>query len=153
LPLIPQEGEALGERMTSAISWGLAQGYEGVLVVGSDIPTLPAAIFHEAVEQLANCDVVLGPTLDGGYYLVAAKENCPAIFQDIAWGAEDVFAATMRKIKLMSLKPSLLRPWNDVDTFEDLKLLKEQLDILVEENAPVMNCHTRKVLENLAHKL
>jgi uncharacterized protein len=148
LPLIPQEGETLGERMSAAIRWGLAQGYEGVLVVGSDLPTLPAAVFHEAVRQLEYCDVVLGPTLDGGYYLVAAKEDYPGIFQDIAWGTGNVFEATMCQIKRMGLKPSVLIPWNDVDTFADVQLLQEQLkaSALI---TPTTNRHTRIAVKTL----
>jgi uncharacterized protein len=148
LPLIPQEGGTLGERMSAAIRWGLAQGYEGVLVVGSDLPTLPPAVFHEAARQLEYCDVVLGPTLDGGYYLVATKEDYPGIFQDIAWGTGSVLEATMCQLTRMGLKPSVLIPWNDVDTFEDVQLLKEQLEAS-ELITPTMNRHTRIAVKTL----
>lgn len=152
LPLIPQEGETLGERMSAAIRWGLAQGYEGVVVVGSDLPTLPAAVFHEAVSRLAYCDAVLGPTLDGGYYLVATKADYPEIFQSIAWGTESVFAATMGHLHRMNLTSTVLIPWNDVDTFADVQLLNEQLDTF-EEIDPTTNCHTRIAVKTLMHKL
>lgn len=151
LPLVPQEGNTLGERMAAAIRWGLDRGYGGVLVVGSDLPTLPAAIFQEAVSQLAHSDVVLGPTLDGGYYLVAMKENYPQIFQEVAWGTGDVFASTIARIQRMNLKISILRPWNDVDTFADLQLLKKQLDQSA-GSAPGTNYHTRRAVQALWDK-
>lgn len=152
LPLIPQTGGTLGERMSAAIRWGLAQGYEGVLVVGSDLPTLPASVFHEAVNRLADCDVVLGPTPDGGYYLVAAKADYPEIFQNITWGTNNVFATTIAQIKQMNLKPAVLRPWNDVDTVADLQLLKQQLAILANIN-PERHRHTRVAVQTLKGKL
>jgi rSAM/selenodomain-associated transferase 1 len=148
LPLIPQEGETLGERMAAAIRWGLAQEYEGVLVVGSDLPTLPANVFHQAVRQLEDCDVVLGPTLDGGYYLVGARGDYPGIFQDIAWGTRHVFDATMCQLKRMDLKTTVLIPWNDVDTFEDLQYLKEQL-AASELITPTINHHTRTAVKKI----
>lgn len=152
LPLIPQRGETLGSRMSAAIRWGLAQGYEGVLVVGSDLPTLPADLLREAVGLLADNDVVLGPTLDGGYYLIAAKADNPGIFQDISWGTKTVFAATLERIKAMNLRPAILRSWNDVDTVADLRLLSEQLAASATDDPP-RHRRTREAMNTLLGKL
>lgn len=150
LPLIPQEGETLGERMSAAIRWGLSQGYTGVIVVGSDLPTLPAHVFRQAADQLDKSDVVLGPTLDGGYYLLGVKDDYPQLFQDISWGKGNVFAQTIGKIRQLGLRPAQLIPWNDVDTFADLTLLKEQLDTETDDDGRLHRFTRRAVTALLA---
>lgn len=152
LPLVLQRGETLGDRMSAAIRRGLAQGYEGVVVVGSDLPTLPAELIHEAGKLLADNDVVLGPTLDGGYYLIAAKADHPGIFQEISWGTKTVLAATLERIKALHLTPALLRPWNDIDTVADLRLLTAQLAASA-AGKPPRHRHTREMMQTLQGKL
>ena len=97
MDLFPQEGSDLGERMARACARGFAAGYSPVLLRGSDIPDLPAAVVSEAREVLAagHFQVVLGPATDGGYYLVGLTEPQPHLFQGPAWSSNTVLKYTL----------------------------------------------------------
>jgi len=127
LPLLPQEGADLGVRMATAVSWGLQQGSNGVIVVGSDLPTLPTSAFLDAMEQLEQHDVVLGPTFDGGYYLIGLRNNFPEVFEGISWGTELVLGETLERIGQSGLTVALLPTLNDIDTYADLLVLRREL--------------------------
>jgi rSAM/selenodomain-associated transferase 1 len=120
--LFPQEGADLGERMTRALARGLAAGFSPVLLRGSDIPDLPANLVSEAREALATrrVQVVLGPALDGGYYLVGLAEPQSGLFQGPAWSSPAVLSETLRLAEKSGLKVHLLPPWPDIDTYADL---------------------------------
>lgn len=121
--LLPQEGRDLGERQAQALAWGFAAGFDLVLLRGSDTPDLPAAILLEAREQLAAnaAQVVLGPSRDGGYYLLGLKAPCPELFAGLAWSTETVLAETLDRARAFSLKVQLLPRWSDIDTIADMK--------------------------------
>jgi rSAM/selenodomain-associated transferase 1 len=121
--LFPQEGADLGERMTRALAQGLAAGFGPVLLRGSDIPDLPASLVSEAREVLASgrAQVVLGPALDGGYYLVGLAEPQSGLFQGPAWSSPTVLAETLRLAEKSGLKVHLLPHWSDIDTYADLR--------------------------------
>ncbi|RMF60136.1 MAG: glycosyltransferase, partial [Calditrichaeota bacterium] len=72
---LPQEGSNLGEKMRKAISGGIDKGYRRTIIIGSDLPTLSKRDISFAFEQLDMVDLVLGPTVDGGYYLIGAKQD------------------------------------------------------------------------------
>jgi rSAM/selenodomain-associated transferase 1 len=120
--LFPQEGADLGERMTRALARSLAAGFGPVLLRGSDIPDLPAALVSEAREVLATgrAQVVLGPALDGGYYLVGLAEPQSGLFQGPAWSSPTVLSDTLRLAEKSGLKVHLLPRWPDIDTYADL---------------------------------
>jgi hypothetical protein len=126
--LIPQEGRDLGERMSRAFAWGFGAGFEIVLLRGSDTPDLPGAIMMEAREKLATgqAEVVLGPSLDGGYYLIGLKALHPELFAGPAWSTGTVLADTLRQAQNLSLDVHLLPYWRDIDTHEDLVKFLEQ---------------------------
>lgn len=129
---IPQGDSGLGERLTAMSRWACDQGYEKFLLVGSDSPTLPIAYIERAMELLESRDVVIGPSTDGGYYLIGfsrsgAERTIPAIFQDIAWSTEHVLRATLEKVDGTNAKVGVLSPWYDVDTPSDLEFLKDHL--------------------------
>lgn len=129
---IPQGDSGLGERLTAVSLWACNQDYEKFLIVGSDSPTLPIAYIKGAMELLESRDVVIGPSTDGGYYLVGfsksgADRTIPVIFQGIAWSTEHVLRATLEKIDGTNATLGLLPPWYDVDTPSDLEFLRDHL--------------------------
>ena len=129
---IPQAGRSLGERLIAAARWACDQGYTRFLFVGSDSPTLPIQYVERALDLLESREVVIGPSVDGGYYLIGfskhgASLSIPTIFEGIAWSTEVVFRQTLGKIQEINAKLSLLPPWYDVDTPAGLQLLRDHL--------------------------
>jgi len=90
--------------------------------MGSDSPDLPEEVIIEAREALEIHDAVIGPSLDGGYYLIGFKSNAflPKAFEGITWSTDAVFRETMARLKEAVRDVFILPPWNDVDTFDDL---------------------------------
>ncbi len=123
--LIDQEGEDLGARMSRAFETMFAQGYQRVLIVGTDVPTLPPDHYRQALQHLQQHDLVLGPAVDGGYYLIGLRKAAPALFADIPWSSDRVLALTHERAERAGLSRMELPPWRDVDTIDDLKALIE----------------------------
>ncbi|MCG8621866.1 MAG: glycosyltransferase, partial [Proteobacteria bacterium] len=129
---IPQQGATLGERLIAAARWASNQGYEKFLFVGSDSPTLPTQYIEHALDLLASRDVVIGPSVDGGYYLIGFSKHgasllVPTIFEGITWSTDVVFRQTLRKIQTINARLGILPPWYDVDTPAGLQLLRDHL--------------------------
>ena len=125
---ISQMGADLGERLVSATQWAAEHGYTKILVVGSDSPTLPISYISEALGLLDSRDVVIGPSVDGGYYLIGfSVENLPTVvphmFAEIKWSTAEVFQQTVARIRDAEVTLGLLPPWYDIDTPEDLAFL------------------------------
>jgi rSAM/selenodomain-associated transferase 1 len=122
LQLLAQEGQDLGERQARAFAWGFARGFEAILLRGSDTPDLPREIMLEAWGQLAagQAQVVLGPALDGGYYLIGLKALYPRLFEGLRWSTGAVLAETLQRAAELGLAVHLLPPWRDIDTYADL---------------------------------
>ena len=129
---IPQVGASLGERLIAAARWACDQEYVRFLLVGSDSPTLPIQYVEHALDLLESRDVVIGPSVDGGYYLIGfskhgASLSIPTIFEEISWSTEVVFRQTLGKIQATNAQLGLLPPWYDVDTSTGLQLLRDHL--------------------------
>lgn len=124
--LLDQVGEDLGARMDQAFRAIFARGYQRVLVVGTDLPSLPGACYTQAFTLLADHDLVLGPSLDGGYYLIGLRRPAPELFVGMPWSTDRVFALTRAKAEALGLKTGLLPTWRDVDTIEDLLALIDE---------------------------
>ena len=129
---IPQVGGSLGERLIAAARWACDQGYTKFLFVGSDSPTLPTQYVERAFDLLESRDIVIGPSVDGGYYLIGFSKHgallsVPTIFEGIAWSTDVVFRQTLEKIQEINAKLGLLPPWYDVDTPAGLQLLQDHL--------------------------
>ena len=129
VPALPQRGGDLGARMACLMADLLGAGHAAALVTGSDLPTLPAARFGEAARVLAGgaADVVLGPSEDGGYYLIGLARPAPALFADMRWSEPDVLAVTCERAQRHGLRVHLLPSWYDVDTAADLVRLRGDL--------------------------
>ena len=120
---IGQRGNDLGGRMFNAFIDVNTLGYSRMVLVGSDIPDLPAEMLMDAFAKLDNSDVVLGPSPDGGYYLIGLRGEIMdgAIFENVPWGTALVFERTIGNIIAKGLSCDTLSTWNDIDDFDDLK--------------------------------
>ncbi len=126
--MFPQRGDDLGERLTNCFSDLFELGFGAVVVIGADSPTLPGEYVFDAFECFETGDeVVIGPTEDGGYYLVGMRKLHSRIFEGIPWGAAGALNATIDRAKEAELDLVLLPEWYDVDTPEDLERLKSEL--------------------------
>jgi rSAM/selenodomain-associated transferase 1 len=125
MAFFPQEGTNLGQRMKNCFMQAFAKGYQHVILIGSDSPDLPADILLKALDELQTNDVVLGPSCDGGYYLIGFQNKSfePSVFDDVHWGTASVFTETIQKIEKKNYHLSILPVWSDVDTLTDLKSL------------------------------
>lgn len=155
LHLILQEGRDLGERMLNAFLWGLQNGFEKVVIIGCDSPTLPAAFIQEAFEKLSNTDLVVGPSLDGGYYLIGAgqmadekQQALPTLFTSLAWGTETILTETLEILNQQKYDYNLLPFWYDIDTPTNLGFLKEHLKYLRSQQETLPQA-TIKMLDSL----
>ncbi len=120
LPILVQQGDDLGERMGTSINSALKTARMAVLI-GCDCANLEASDLEEAKDALQEgADVVLGPTADGGYYLVGMKKPEPALFSDMIWGREDVLEQTLERCRTLGLKTSQLAMRHDIDREQDL---------------------------------
>ncbi len=115
-----QSGEDLGLKMKTAFQWGLQTGYKEICIIGSDCYELTPEIIMSAFQILKTKDVVLGPSNDGGYYLLGLKEMRDELFQNKEWSTDSVAADTLADFEKLGLSYGMLEPLNDVDTEEDL---------------------------------
>ena len=122
---IPQKGKDLGERMRNGFIGAFEIGFRRVVLIGSDIPDLPLEFVEEAFTSLKKKDAVIGPALDGGYYLIGFKDKTfsPQVFEGMAWGTETVFGETMNILKKLMQNVHTLPYRRDIDTIEDLRKL------------------------------
>jgi uncharacterized protein len=127
--LIPQRGDDLGARILSTFNQLFRQGYTQVVVIDSDTPTLPTAYLEQALILLAvdENDVVLGPTEDGGYYLIGLRRPYRELFERMPWSTSRVFPETRRRSEQAGLAVACTESWYDVDTPEDLARLRQSL--------------------------
>ncbi len=123
--LLDQSGEDLGIRMSRAFEAVFAQGYRQVVLVGTDVPTLPLDYYALALGLLASHDLVLGPARDGGYYLIGLKRLIADLFISIPWSTDRVCATTQHIAARLGLTTALLPEWRDLDTIDDLQALME----------------------------
>ena len=112
-----QIGKNLGEKISNAFNWGFEKGYKKIIIIGSDLWDLNEEIINKSFLELNKNKVVIGPSIDGGYYLLGLNKKMPKIFEGIKWGTQSVLAETL---KLLEHEPYILPELNDIDTFEDL---------------------------------
>ncbi len=118
----PQAGSDLGERMMDAMKTALAS-FDRVLLIGSDSPDLSQEVIDSAFSCLDGSDVVLGPSLDGGYYLIGFRADTllPDAFANIDWGTDRVLQQTLERFESARYRVSLAPPWQDIDRVQDLR--------------------------------
>ena len=141
--LVPQNGHDLGSRLDHALTSYLSQGYERVVIMDSDSPTLPSVYLSQAFNALADgADVALGPCDDGGYYLIGIKKPAPRLLREVKMSTPTVTADTIALAEEQGLRVSLLSTWYDVDDAASLTRLMKDVQSL---NSKVA-VHTRNFL-------
>jgi len=121
--LRPQVSGTLGARLAAAFASHFADGARRVVLTGSDSPGVDRRLVAEAFNALGAYDVVLGPAVDGGYYLIGLVAPQPALFRAIPWGTAAVLAQTRARIAESGMRLRLLKPLRDVDTARDARAL------------------------------
>ncbi len=121
----PQATGDLGDRMAQAFQAGFAAASKRIVIIGIDCPGITPELLSQAFERLDNQDLVLGPALDGGYYLIGLRAEAfaqavPALLAEMAWGTEQVLAETLARASVQGLQVAQLQPLQDVDYPEDL---------------------------------
>jgi rSAM/selenodomain-associated transferase 2/rSAM/selenodomain-associated transferase 1 len=121
--LLPQQGDTLGDRMRNAFECLFMAGYSSVVMIGSDLPSLPTSHVTQAFRRLRDRPdaLVLGPANDGGYYLIGMRRLWSALFTSIPWSTADVLTTTTSIAEKCGLPVSFVSPWHDVDTVDDLR--------------------------------
>ena len=127
MDLTIQRGESLGERLDHLLSEVLAGGSQRAVVMDSDSPTLPESYLSEAFKRLNEVDVVLGPTHDGGYYLIGLKQPQPHLLRQVQMSTSHVLRDTLALAEASGLSVTLLPTWYDVDTIADLYKLDSEI--------------------------
>ncbi|NND63281.1 MAG: glycosyltransferase [Flavobacteriaceae bacterium] len=117
-----QDGKELGERMFNAFKEGFEQGYSEIIVIGSDLFDISQTDLELAFQKFTQHDFVIGPALDGGYYLLGMRKMKEAIFQNKKWGTSSVLENTLTNLEQESV--AMLDTRNDVDYYEDIKDIK-----------------------------
>src|SRR5712672_4302633 len=118
-----------GDCLFAAIAQLLERGHRSAVVLNSDSPTLPTSLLVETAEVLARPGdrAVLGPSTDGGYYLLGLKQAHRRIFEDITWSTERVAEQTLERARDIGLDVHILSPWYDVDDLDALRMLNEEI--------------------------
>ena len=122
-----QQGDDLGIKMKNAFSSAFDSGYSKVVIIGSDCAELTAQGIEDAFLQLEKNELVVGPSEDGGYYLLGMQEFYPELFEGIQWSTSEVFAQTLQIARRLGLTTGILPELNDVDYEEDWRSVKDQL--------------------------
>jgi len=127
MELSPQRGASLGERLDHLLIDALLGGSQRAVIMDSDSPTLPAAYLQQAFDDLADADVVLGPTHDGGYYLIGLKQPQSRLLREVQMSTPRVLDDTLELAEANGLTVSLLPSWYDVDTVQELHQLEGEV--------------------------
>lgn len=125
--VVAQKGEGLAAGLTSVFAHFTAAIQHRVIAFNSDSPHLPASVLESAFEALATCDVVVGPTHDGGYYLVGAKATHPGLFIGDEMGTSNALDTLLERVRALGLSLRLADPFYDIDVADDLIQLAAEL--------------------------
>lgn len=126
--VIKQHGDNLGERMLKVFNCLFDEGFDQALIIGSDIPGIDAACISRASAMLDSHQMVIGPALDGGYYLIGFNRGdfYPDVFENIPWSSDQVLPLTLKAASSANISVAALHPLRDMDTLDDLRILQKE---------------------------
>ncbi|MBI4715383.1 MAG: TIGR04282 family arsenosugar biosynthesis glycosyltransferase [Nitrospirae bacterium] len=150
MTLLDQKGGDLGSRMEWTVRSLLGEGWDQVLIIGTDAPTLPPEFVMEGFATLSGEGnrVVIGPSLDGGYYLIGIAGEVPPIFSGIPWSTPRVLGMSLERLDSLKIPYALLPFWYDVDTPDDFRFLQRHLRYLTRRDPKVAR-HTEQFMSRL----
>jgi len=148
MELLPQRGASLGHVMDNLINRLLLRGFPRVVLIGSDIPALQPQTVQRSLTLLEKSDVCLGPSCDGGYYLIGAKKPVSLLFQDVPWSTPRVLRVTLEKAKQEGLSIELLEELRDIDVPENLEMLSNEIAALRKSKSRSIPERTETWLKN-----
>lgn len=137
-----QKGRNLGEKMHNAFKFAKKRNKDKIVIIGSDSPNLPLSYVKDGYRRLDRNEIVLGPSYDGGYYLVGLKEPCVGVFRGVKWSSKTALDDTVKNAQRLNKKIVLLSKWYDVDDSVGLLCLKR--DLIIDKKAALW---TRKLLK------
>ncbi|GMA64236.1 hypothetical protein GCM10025859_46760 [Alicyclobacillus fastidiosus] len=118
--LLVQCGNDLGEKMENLTDQLFSQGYDKVVLIGSDMPLTTSELLVEAIRHLDTCDCIVGPAADGGYFLIGMCRRIPEIFRGVDWSTDKVLRQTVQALDSVSLRHNQLPVYRDMDEWPDL---------------------------------
>lgn len=121
-----QEGKDLGQRMLHAFDTLFQQGYQKIIIIGTDCFELSSFILLDAFTALDEKEVVIGPSEDGGYYLLGMRQFFPFLFEEKAWSTDSVYSSTVQQLVIQNIRYEILPILNDIDTEDDWKQYLQQ---------------------------
>ena len=135
---IAQRGDDLGQRMQKLFVDLGSGAHRNVVLIGGDLPALPLAILDEAFAQLSCREhkVVLGPSCDGGYYLIGMNRPTPELFDNMTWSHDQVLAESTARLRRLNVPFTMLPSWFDIDTRDDLQRLRGLSDSELRRRMP-----------------
>jgi hypothetical protein len=143
--LLVQQGKGLGERLHNALSHCLSNGFDQVVIMNSDGPTLPISYLNQAFARLEEAEATFGPSEDGGYYLIGLTRPQPRLLREVRMSTPRVLQDTLALADQENVRVALLPQWYDIDTIHDLRRLAGELR---ESNAATAH-YTRTFLMSL----
>jgi rSAM/selenodomain-associated transferase 1 len=128
IPVVAQSGDGLAAALTSVFAHFAGAGHRRIIAFNSDSPHLPPSVLKSAFRALAQSDVVVGPTHDGGYYLVGASASHPGLFAGDGLGTTNAYEALLGRARALGLSVSFTDPFYDIDVADDLSRLASELE-------------------------
>lgn len=145
--VVPQGEGDLGQRIERFFVNAFHEGFRSATLLGSDSPSLPLSYVRQSAALLRRFDVVLGPSDDGGYYLVGARHRVPPIFSEINWSTPDVWRQTITHLQSQRIRFAVLPSWYDVDQRDDLDRLLQEIERSASD--PVSSPELQRLLDEL----
>lgn len=128
----------LGTRMRHIFATLFGRGHRRIVLIGGDLPPVPLNYFSKAFTCLSDTEqcAVLGPSQDGGYYLIGLNRDQPALFDQMTWSHDQVLPQTLARLSSLDMKSHLIPTWRDIDTIDDVRCLQSTLAPMVAKTAP-----------------
>lgn len=139
-----QEGKDLGERLNGAFNNILKKNGPPAVIIGTDSPGLPVNFLYDSIQGLRDRDIIIGPSTDGGFYLVGISGYFPQLFENIRWSTSNAYNDLVRNINSLNLTFNVLPEWHDIDNIKDLMFFIKKMKDLDKNYWR----HTKKFLSN-----